>query len=97
MPEEPSPLGLADMLRALRQELERARENVKNSGGQPLLDLEGAEVEVKFTVAKEGGGKGGVNVHFFAVEIGGKYNSEEVHRLTLKLHPSKGAEVSVAE
>lgn len=49
---------------------------------------------MNFTVAKEGGGKGGVKVHFFAVEIGGKYTSQEVHRLTLKLHPA--GDLSVA-
>jgi len=87
MPEESSPLGLADMLRALRQELEQARRNVGDK--KPLLNLEAAEVEVKFTVAKEGKGTAGVKVHFFAVEVGGTYKSEEVHRLTLKLSPPK--------
>ena len=97
MAEKSSPLRLADMLGALREELQQARANVKGSGGEPLLNLEGAEVEVKFTVAKEGSGKAGIEVHFFAVEIGGKYKSEEVHRLTLKLHPPRGAAVSVAD
>jgi len=57
---------------------------------------------VKFTVAKGGSGKLGANVHFFAVELGGKYELEEVHRLTLKLEPAPMADgtrsrVSVAE
>lgn len=101
-PEDPKRIGLADMLQALRSELLAAQKNVANGSEAPLLNLEGAEVEVKFTVKKGASGKLGADVHFFAVELGGKYGVEEVHRLTLKLQPPKGAdgkrgEISVAE
>jgi hypothetical protein len=100
--QDPKRIGLADMLRALRYELLEAQSNVAGSGEPPLLNLEGAEVEVKFTVSKGASGKLGANVHFFAVEVGGKYDLEEVHRLTLKLEPAVKADgtkrgVSVAE
>jgi hypothetical protein len=91
--EAPKAIGLADMLHGLRYELLKAQKNV--AGQDPLLNLEGAEVEVKFVVKKGVKGEAGIDVHFFAVELGGKYELEEVHTLTLKLHPIK--EISVAE
>jgi hypothetical protein len=100
--DDPKRIGLADMLRALRIELLEAQENVSSSGEAPILDLEGAEVEVKFTVVKGAKGKVGAELHFFAVELGGKYEVEEVHQLRLKLQPATNPDgtkrhVSVAE
>jgi hypothetical protein len=100
--DDPKRIGLADMLRALRYELLEAQSNVSGSKNPPLLNLEGAEVEVKFVVKKGASGKLGADVHFFAIELGGKYDVEEVHQLKLKLQPAKAAdgtraEISVAE
>jgi predicted nucleic acid-binding Zn finger protein len=94
--EETKQIGLAEMLRALRSELLEAQQSVQESGQPALLNLEDAEVEIKFTVKKGGSGKVGADVYFFAVELGGKYDTEQVHRLKLKLHPIKGG-ISVAE
>lgn len=69
------------MRHALRYELLKAQKNV--AGQTPLLNLEGAEVEVKFVVKKGVKGEAGIGVHFFAVELGGKYELEEVHTLTM--------------
>jgi hypothetical protein len=100
--DDPKRIGLAEMLRSLRYELLEAQKNVSASSKPALLDLGEAEVEIKFTVAKGVKGKLGADVHFFAVEVGGKYELEEVHTLTLKLKPATNADgsqshVSVAE
>lgn len=74
-------LGLAELLGALREELDRAQQTATTK--PPLLTLKGAEVEIQFGVKKEL--KGGVDLVFIPVELGGKYNSENLHKIRITL------------
>jgi len=87
-------IGLAQLLGQVRAELEQARKNLRASGKDAMLDWESAEVEISFGVKKEAKGTAGVDFYIFAIEAGGGYKSEEVHRLTLRLKPHKKGDPS---
>jgi len=89
-------LGLAEFLAQLRAEIDRSQEHLKNLGIQPKLNLAEAEVEVSFGVTKEGKGKLGVEFYVFTLEAGGKYGTEQVHKMKLKLEPAAGSPFGVA-
>ncbi len=92
----PNKIGLADLLVALRTELASARARLSMSKKAALLDLKEAEVEIQFIVQHEINAGGNVHVGLFAIEAGGKYHKESVHRLTVKLEVHPGADAAVA-
>ena len=95
--EEPKKIGLAELLGALRTDLDAARLHLKNSpDSKPLLDLKEAEVEIQFIVQREVKAGGGLDIGLFALEAGGKYHNENVHRLTVKLTVHQGSDAGVA-
>lgn len=91
MDESPSLDGLANVLRALRIELDAAQKNLAESGKEPLLFLKGAEVELAFTMEKSASGKGGIKFKVWGLEIGGDADvarkSTVVHRIKIDLEP----------
>jgi hypothetical protein len=84
-------IGLAELLFQLRGELDKAQEKLRTSGEAPAIDWESAEVEISFGVAKEAKAEGGVDFYVFSIGGGGKYKSEQVHRLKLQLKPHTGS------
>jgi hypothetical protein len=83
----PKRIGIAELIGQVREEIDLAQENLRKSGKSAKIDWESAEIEISFGVTKAIDGKGTVNFHIFAIEAGGDYKSEEVHRLNLKLKP----------
>jgi hypothetical protein len=94
--ETPKRIGLAELLAQVRAEIEQSREDLRASGKPAAIDWESAEIEVSFGVTKEIDASGKASFHIFAIEAGGKYNSQEVHRLTLRLKPHGESRVAVA-
>ncbi len=88
---ESNGIGLAELLFQLRGELDKAQEKLRTSGHAPAIDWESAEVEISFGVAKEAKAEGGVDFYVFSIGGGGKYKSEQVHRLKLQLKPHGGS------
>lgn len=80
-------IGIADLLAQVRTEIDLAQDNLIRSGKEGAIEWESAEVEISFGVTKSADANGKVNFHIFAIEAGGEYKSEEVHRLTLRLKP----------
>ena len=89
-------IGLAELLHALRMEIDRSKQLLIASGVTPLLELKDAEVEIQFVVEKEVKAVIGIEIGLFAVEAGGKYHSENLQKLTVKLSPIAGQDASVA-
>jgi Trypsin-co-occurring domain 2 len=83
-------IGLAQLLGQIRAEIEESRSNLSKSGKEPLMDWESAEIEISFAVKKKGGAGAKAKFLVFAVEAGGEYKSEQIHRLKLQLKPHKG-------
>jgi len=81
-------LGLADLFTALRAEINKAVENLRQSGEAAMFELKEAEVEIHFVATREGKGKAGVDIPgLFAVELGGTYKAENLHKLKVTLKP----------
>jgi len=87
-------LGLADLLSALRGEIDLARQRLSESGAAPMLRLKEAEVEVQFGVETVGKGGADFDVYFFAVQLGGEYKSQNLHKLKVTLSPVGGVDVA---
>ena len=78
-------IPLAEMIQALRRELESARENA--IGQEITFATEKVELELKVTVSKRKKGQGGID---FWVKVGGEYekSNEAVHTFKLTLLPT---------
>lgn len=97
MPSPREPLGLAELLTALRIEIDKAIVNQERSGKDAIFQLKEAEVEIHFVVSTEG--KDGVSVgipKLFAVEMGDSTKAENLHKLKVTLSPKPGKEVDLA-
>jgi len=78
-------IPLADMIQALRRELEKARENA--IGQEITFETEKVELELQVTVSNRKTGQGGID---FWVKVGGEYekSNEAVHTFKLTLLPT---------
>ena len=83
-------IGLAELLAQIGVEIEESQSNLSKSGKKPLMDWESAEIEISFAVKKKVSGGGKAKFFVFAIEAGGEYKSEQLHRLKLQLKPHKG-------
>ncbi len=81
-------IELADVIRDLRSELDRAR----SASEQEALRFGLGPVELEVTVALDREGKTGGKVRFWVVEVGaeGKVASTSTQRIKLTLHPTLG-------
>ncbi len=91
-----SDIGLAEVVRALRAELETA---IKEGAGETLrFDATGLELEFQVGVTKAADGKAGVR--FWVLELGGgaSYSSETIQTVRLSLQPvsQTGGRVRIA-
>lgn len=86
----PSPIGLADAIENLRQELTEA---TRRGQGQSLrFTVEAIELEVAVDIVREGGGEGKVSFKVLGsgVEIGGRgaLSQSSAHRVKIILKPA---------
>jgi hypothetical protein len=90
-------IGLAEVVRALRSELEQAM--TEASGQRLQFAATGLEVEFQVGVTRSAEASGGVK--FWVFELGGKGSQarEAVQRVTLSLQPtlSSGGSVKIAK
>lgn len=89
-------LGLADVIMALRGELESAVTSGQSS--RLRFEIQGLSVELKVGVTGEVGGSAGIK--FWVVDLGGNatYAREVVHTVNLTLRPTMdGDGVKIAE
>jgi hypothetical protein len=92
-------IGLAELLKSLRQELDIAEKHVANLPGGPKLYLEASEVELAFTVSRSAETGGGLK--FSVLGIGADLNakglkgSQSVHRIKISLKAA-GSPVGIA-
>lgn len=87
-------LELSDMLVMLRQELKAAQDKAEAEQEDLRFKVEDVEVEVNFTIGKEVSGKSKGKFKFWVfaeaeLEAGGKYASQKVHKVKLRLTPQQ--------
>ncbi len=90
-------LQLADMLIALRSELQTAQNQAKDQDQDLKFLLEDIEVEVQFTTSKKDTTKGGIKFWVVNAEAGDETASQTVHKVKLKMKPetADGGDVKV--
>lgn len=100
MPREET-IRLSDLVIALRDEIDRMQEALSDRGGDAILEIEKAEVELTFGVEASQGGKGGISFKVFGIgfEGGGEAGRSDMvtQKLKLSLVPVPGADIGVAE
>ena len=89
-----SGIGIAELLKELRKELDTAESEIADAGKGAKLFLEASEIELAFTVSRSTEVGGGLNFNVFGVGAGvnakdGKVQ-QSVHRIKLSLRPSAG-------
>jgi hypothetical protein len=90
------PIGIPEILVALRRDLEKAQENLKTEGRTALLNVDSAEVElnVSISASTEAGGEVkfavfGVGFGASAKEVGGV---QFIHKIKISLKPAPGGQ-----
>jgi hypothetical protein len=88
---------LADVIRALRGELDRAM----SEGEGERVQFEAQSIELEFQVGVTKSTEGSGAVRFWVLELGGgaSYGSESIQRVSLSLQPvlSDGGNVKIAK
>src|SRR4051794_16260617 len=70
-------LGLAELIEKVKQDLN----SPASANSIPIFSVDEVSIEVQVTVQKEGN----AGVTIWVVEAGGKYNKEDVQKITVKL------------
>jgi hypothetical protein len=82
---EPAFVGLAEVIRQIRGELELARDQ---RGGASLgFTVNNVSLEFTVQVHKEGSGKGGLRIGVVTAELGGTVDRSTTHRVQVDLRP----------
>ncbi|MCI3220641.1 trypco2 family protein [Streptomyces sp. NP-1717] len=77
--------GLAEVIGRIREELEEAQRDGRESRLQ--FRVERVHVEFAVQVRREGTGKAGLNIGVITAEAGGTASSENLHRIEIELMP----------
>jgi hypothetical protein len=90
-------IGLADVVRALRAELETAM----SEGKGQRVQFEATAIDMEFQIGVTKSVEGKTGVHFWVIELGGggSYTSESIQKVSLSLRPelAGGGGVKIAK
>ncbi|MFH9861896.1 trypco2 family protein [Streptomyces sp. NPDC017202] len=96
MTDGPGFVGLTEVIRQIRGELERARDEAQGRA----LGFTVEKVSLTFTVQvhQSGTGRGGVRIGVVTAELGGSVDRQTTHQVQVELKPetSTGGRVSVS-
>jgi hypothetical protein len=92
MSDKQTRLGIPEVLKSLREDLDRAQSMLAKSGDQPLLKLDSAEIElsVSITQSSDTEGKVGINVLGVNIGAGGKDTEaiQNTHKIKISMTPT---------
>ncbi|MGV9557336.1 trypco2 family protein [Streptomyces sp. NPDC003522] len=88
MTDEPGFVGLTEVIRQIRGELERARDEAQGRD----LGFTVEKVSLTFTVQvhHSGTGRGGVRIGVVTAELGGSVDRQTTHQVQVELKPETG-------
>ncbi|WP_232838247.1 trypco2 family protein [Streptomyces geranii] len=90
MPDAPGFVGLAEVIRQVRGELEEAREEAQ---GRALgFTVENVNLTFSVQVHRSGTGRGGVRIGVVTAELGGTVDRQTTHQVQVDLKPDVGGE-----
>ena len=85
MAEGPGFVGLAEVIRQVRGELEQAR--VDGEGSHLGFSVDKVSLEFTVQVHRSGTGRGGLRIGVVTAELGGTIDRETTHRVQVELQP----------
>lgn len=83
-------IGLADLIVTTAQEIRKARD-ASATKGDPVLSLEGCELELKVTISAEAG----AGIKVWLLDLSAKGNAERASTITLRFGPAAGGKPEV--
>ena len=94
-------VGIADLLEALRSDIDESQARLNKSDKDAIFDVEDVEVEVAVNISRKSSGTGGIQVTvlgFLGAGVGGAHERgrETGNRLKLRLVRRKGVDGGVA-
>ncbi len=78
-------LNIKELIHAVRQELIDSETLRKQKNIEPLFEVDNLKIEVNFVVEKTTDTGGGINLKIIDIGKSVKYNSQQVHKITLEL------------
>ncbi|MER7045103.1 MULTISPECIES: trypco2 family protein [Streptomyces] len=85
MSNESESVGLAEVIRQIRSELEEARAEAQ--GRDVGFTVENVNLTLTFQVHRSGTGRGGVNIGVVTAEFGGAVDRQTTHQIQVDLKP----------
>ena len=93
-----STIGIPEILISLREDLDKAQASLSETGNQPLLMLDSAEVELTVSLTHSSGkdGKAGFNVLGVNLGVGDKEDkiAQNTHKVKICLKPIRSVGVA---
>ena len=84
-------LGLRDLLRQTRLEIEAAAREREAAGEEGLFQVDSVTIEANFIVRKNAGVEGSFKLLAVTLDGSGKYEKEQVQKVTVVLSPVQAA------
>jgi hypothetical protein len=81
-------LFIKELIRKVHQELIDSQNERESNGMDPLFYVKDLTIEANFIVETEVNGGGGIRFGIVSINGGAKYNSHQVHKITLTLSTS---------
>lgn len=92
----PGEIGLADVIRQVRADLEAAQRESASSASALRFAVERVSLEIAVQVRREGSGRAGLRIGVVTADLGGGVSRDTTHRIQVDLlprHPEGSYEV----
>lgn len=83
-------LSIKELVTAVSQELIASQKEREARGDPALFRIDEMTLEISFVVTKSAGGKGGFDLTVITASAGAKYESQEIHKVTLSFGVESG-------
>ncbi|WP_461006981.1 trypco2 family protein [Streptomyces capparidis] len=80
-------IGLADVIRQVRADLEAAQRESERLDGGLRFTVEKVRLEIAVQVRREGSGRAGLRIGVVTADLGGGATRDATHRVTVDLLP----------
>ena len=87
---DPHSLPAKELVTAVSQERVSSQKEREARGDPALFRIDRMALEISFVVTKSAGGKGGFNLSVITASAGAKYESQEIHKVSLRFGVESG-------
>lgn len=82
-------IGLADVIRQVRHDLEAAQRESEAAGSGLRFTVERVSLEIAVQVRREGSGRAGLRIGVVTADLGGGASRDTTHRVQVELLPTQ--------